>query len=69
MDEVKGLLASRTFWGIFVSMLGKLLAAVAGVEIDDETQAQLVQVIMLFVSGVGDLFALYGRIKATKKIG
>lgn len=69
MDGVKSLLASRTFWGIFVSFLGKLLAAVFGYEMDDEAQAQLVSLIMLAVSMVGDGIALFGRVKATKVIG
>ncbi len=68
MDGYKGLLASRTFWGAVISVVCKLLA-VLGYNVTDGDEQQLVAVAMLAVSGIGDFLAVYGRVKATKRIG
>lgn len=68
MNEVKTIWQSKTVLGIVVSVIGKLAATYFGVTVDEESQTQLASVLSLLVSGVGDVIALYGRIKATKKI-
>lgn len=63
----KALFASRTFWGVAISVAAKV-AAICGVEITDEIQGQAVDLALLGVSFVGDALALYGRATATKAI-
>lgn len=69
MEDFKSLYTSRTFWGVIVSVLGKILSVAFGYTLDAEAEGQLISFLMLLVSGVGDMLALYGRIKATKVIG
>lgn len=68
MDEVKGLLQSRTFWGVVVSTLGKIGAGF-GYVVTEGDQQLLVTGILGLASFAGDIMAIYGRAKATKKIG
>lgn len=68
MDDFKSLFASRTFWGIAVSILAMILKFF-GFDLDVDGQGVLTDAALdLFAVG-GSLFALYGRIKATKVIG
>lgn len=73
MDETKSIFKSKSFWGAVMSLLGKLAGVIFGVEIDAETTVQItdltVAAISFGVSFVGDFLAVYGRVKATKKIG
>lgn len=62
MEQAKGLLTSVTFWGIVISVVGKL-AYMYGVDIGDT--GGLAEAIASFV---GDGIAMWGRIRATKKI-
>lgn len=63
MNEVKSIFTSVTFWGVILSVVGKGLYA-AGIDIGDTNGlAELV------VSFLGDITALYGRVKAAKRIG
>lgn len=62
MEEVKGLLTSITFWGIALSVVGKL-AYIKGYDIGDT--GGLAEA---FASFAGDAIALIGRIRATKRI-
>lgn len=68
MDEVKPLLASKTFWGAIIGVL----AAGAGLfhyTITPADQASIIDLIV-GVSGIaGSLIAIYGRIVASKQIG
>lgn len=68
MDGVKSIFASTTFWGAMVSVFGKL-AALLGYAVMPEDEQVITAAISLLVSGFGDLAAVYGRVKATKKIG
>lgn len=63
MGEVKGLFTSVTFWGIVLSVVGKL-AYIKGYDIGDTNG--LAEALASFA---GDGIALYGRIRATKRIG
>lgn len=63
MEEAKNLLSSVTFWGIALSVVGKL-AYIKGYDIGDT--GGLAEAVASFV---GDGIALIGRIRATKRIG
>lgn len=63
MNEAKGLLTSITFWGIALSVVGKI-AYIKGYDIGNTDG--LAEALASFA---GDAIALYGRIKATKRIG
>jgi membrane protein DedA with SNARE-associated domain len=64
--EVKGLLQSKTIWGVIITILGAILGW------GSETQAVLTDQTMLVVSAVvqaiGAVIAIIGRIKADKKV-
>jgi hypothetical protein len=68
LNDYKPLIKSTTFWGVVVSVLGKL-GAVAGYEVSAADEQAIVSLISLAISGVGDALAIVGRVKATKKIG
>lgn len=73
MEGLKPLFASKTVWGIIITLLSLAGGAWFGLHIDPETQAILVDEGAAFGAGLGSLIgqaiALYGRIKATKQIG
>ena len=73
METTKSIFTSKTFWGASISVLGKLVGLIFGVEIDESTAVQVtdltVAAISFGTSFVGDLLAIYGRVKATAKIG
>lgn len=65
-EEVKGLLKSRTVWGVIIMIAGSLLGW------STEVQTEITDSAMLIVSAVleagGAALAIYGRVKATKTI-
>lgn len=63
MEETKGLLTSLTFWGVLLSVVGKLAYA-KGYDIGDTNGLA-----ELLASLSGDALAVIGRIRATKRIG
>jgi hypothetical protein len=68
MEEVKGILQSRTIWGIIVSVLAGL-ASKYGYEITPELQDGLITSTLDAISVGAGIYAGYARVKATKKIG
>ena len=68
MEEVKGILQSRTIWGLIVSVVAGLLSKY-GYEVTPELQEGLVTTLLEALSVGAAIFAGYGRVKATKKIG
>lgn len=68
MDGVKGFFASRTIWGALVALLGVVLP-LFGIEFSSEDGSQLLSVIDEVIVIAGTLFAMYGRIVATSRIG
>lgn len=73
MIGTKSIFTSKTFWGALTSTVGKIAAiwlgseaAAAGVT-DVLTQAQVL--IPMIISFAGDVFAVFGRVTATKTIG
>lgn len=73
MGDSKSIFASKTFWGAVISVLGKLSGVVFGVEIGEDSVAQITDLTIAAVSFgtsfIGDVLAVYGRVKATKAIG
>ena len=68
MEEVKGILKSRTIWGLVVSVIAGLLSKY-GYEITPELQGTMTTTILDALSVGAAVYAGYGRVKATKKIG
>lgn len=75
MDQTKSILLSKTAWGAGLAILASL-AGIAGYTISPSDQAQAVDLLgqvydivdRVVIIG-GSLFAIWGRIKATHKIG
>ena len=64
MKGMKGLLQSKTFWGVLVVVLIPVLQRV-GIDIDDVTGTEIAGEL---VTLAGAALALYGRVTAKKKI-
>lgn len=67
MDEVKGILQSRTVWSALVSVIA-LLASKAGYSIVEADQAAIVDAVSTVIAALGSVSAIYFRAKATKTI-
>lgn len=65
--ETKTLFASKTVWGGIVALLAGI-AGIFGYSIQTEDQIAAIEVGTALASAVGGGIAIYGRIKATKKI-
>lgn len=63
MEDVKGILQSKTVWGSAIAVLATL-AQIAGYDIGD-TGGLAEQVVAV----IGGVIAIYGRITAVSKIG
>ncbi len=68
MYENKPWYQSKTVWGGLIA-LGAAVAGSFGIEIDAGTQGEIVDYIVLGVGAIGGLVAIWGRVKADKKIG
>jgi hypothetical protein len=72
MDGVKNIVTSKTFWGALAAIAGGA-ASFFGYSVDEATKQVIVdQGMMIGGAGatlVGGLLAIWGRIKANKKIG
>ena len=68
MSEAKTLLSSKTFWGAFVAMVAGALS-LFGYHISAGDQAELINSVSGLAGAAGGLFAIYGRIVASKRIG
>ena len=58
---------SLTLWGAIVTVFAAL-AGLFGIDIDADTQKQIIEYIILGASAIGGLMAAYGRIRASKII-
>lgn len=67
MDETKALLASRTFWGAVVAGASGLMS-LWGYSVLPEDQVQLVDMAATLVGFAGSGVAIWGRVKAGKRI-
>lgn len=68
MNNFKGVLSSKGVWGGLVVVLSVLLG-MFGYTIGLEDQQALTDAVSQIGAMVGGLLAIYGRIKATKRIG
>ena len=68
VKDVKGLLASKTVWGAGLAVLASL-ASLFGYSFTEGDQQAVVEVVTTLVAALSGLYAIYGRIKASKKIG
>lgn len=68
MEDVKSWLASRAVWGGIIAVLSAL-AGLFGYTVAETDQVALVEAIAGIGAAVGGVIAIWGRIKATKKIG
>jgi hypothetical protein len=68
MDEVKSIFLSRTFWGALASVAAGLLA-LFGYELGAADRAGLVEAVSGLGATLGGLVAIWGRVKASKRIG
>lgn len=67
MQEEKLWYQSLTLWGAIVTVLAAI-AGIFGIDIDVNTQQEIVEYIVLGGSAVGGLMAAYGRIRAKARI-
>ena len=68
MNDVKSFLESKTIWAAIVT-LGAAALAFFGYSVTPEDQAAVPELVAGIGGTVGALGAIYGRIKASKKIG
>jgi len=68
MSEFKTLLSSKTFWGALVAVLASLLS-LFGYQIGVAEQSELISIGTSIAGAAGGLFAIYGRVVASKRIG
>lgn len=68
MNGYKGILASKTFWASAVAIAAGA-ASIFGYTVTAADQAQLVELVGGIGAAVGGLGAIYGRFKASQKIG
>ena len=69
MLRTKGILESKTIWGVIISLAAKLTMGAFGIEITEDTQQQLAIVMLTLVGAVADIGAIYGRLVAKIRIG
>lgn len=68
MEENKAWWQSKAVWGGLVA-LGSAVAGAFGIYVGGATQEEIVNYIAVGAGAVGGLAAIYGRLKAEKKIG
>jgi len=68
MEENKLWYQSKTVWGGLIAV-GAAVAGSFGIDIDAGTQGEIVDYIVVGIGAIGGLVAVWGRVKASKKIG
>lgn len=68
MEDFKNIFASRTVWGAIIAIIAGIVG-IFGYSIGAEDQANLVEIGFSAASTVGGVIAIFGRVKASKKIG
>lgn len=66
--DYKSAFASRAVWGGIIAILASALG-LWGYSISPDDQARIIDIVVSLGGAVGGAMAIYGRIKATKKIG
>ncbi|MEL6920584.1 MAG: hypothetical protein AAFO77_06100 [Pseudomonadota bacterium] len=67
MEQSKPWYLSKTIWGSLIAVIAALLSGV-GLDIDERSQAVLVDTILQGIAVVGSLFAIVGRLSASTLI-
>ena len=68
MNDFKGFFESKAIWGGLITFWAGV-AALLGYAVSDDDQMRLIELITGAVGVFGAVLAIYGRIKASKKIG
>lgn len=68
MEENKSLFMSKGVWGALLVIAAPLFNKFFGVNLDLALQAEMAQTMTNWAILVGGTLALYGRVKATKKL-
>ncbi|MEM9734592.1 MAG: hypothetical protein AAF903_14055 [Pseudomonadota bacterium] len=67
MIEEKDWYRSRTIWGSLIAVAAAL-GSLIGVEIDADTQTVILEAVLQLVAVLGSIYAVFGRLSATKTI-
>ena len=67
MDEQKSWWQSKTIWAGVIAIV-EAIAGIFGISINDTTQKEIVDYIMVVASAISGLLAIYGRVNANKLI-
>ena len=67
-DTLKHWYFSKAVWGGIIAVLAGL-AGLFGFDLDADTQSKLAEHAVAIASAVGGALAIYGRVKADKKVG
>lgn len=67
MEETKAWYTSKTILASLVTVIA-LIAGGFNLTIDVQTQGEVVELVSVVVGVIGSVFAIYGRIKASKTI-
>ena len=68
MDNSKKWWQSKAVWGGLIAAGSAVAGLLFDVYIDEATQAQVVDLVLVVAGGAGGLLAIFGRIKANKGI-
>lgn len=68
MTDTKFWYQSKTVWGALIAIAASLLQA-GGIDFDAAGQDQLADNLVALSGAIGGLVAIYGRLKAEKRLG
>lgn len=68
MTETKPWYASRTIWGALIAVAASLGASF-GLTLSEQDQSSLADAALQITGAIGALIALYGRVRASHRIG
>jgi hypothetical protein len=69
MEDSKAWYASKGIWGSVVAIGAGIAGTIWGVSVTEADQTTIVSAITAVGGAVGGLIALWGRLKASKKVG
>lgn len=67
MEGYKSIFSSKTFWGAALAVISSILGLL-GYNFGAEEQKALIEIASVIGTNIGALFAMYGRVVATKAI-
>jgi hypothetical protein len=68
MEGVKGLLASKVFWGAAIIFLSSIVGVITHYQLTEIDQKALVDNVVEIVNAASAIWVVYGRVVATKQI-